>query len=357
VGCNAGVCDWAACGCCVRGASGPLQTAHGCVCMMRVYDACACVVQWTSSRVRCRSVEGYGRNLTVKVTLASLVPSVGWTSAAGSDDLCPYNVALETSVKFSYADPAVSSVRPRHGPASGGTVVVVSGSGFGAPGIGRIPIVNLIVLTLDGEAFEVPLFVIGYNDSSVSVRMVAAAGTNLSVVVEHGGSGGRGVLSDAWSYDAPIVTMVSPAVLLGSSVASDVNTSLSGSMSVSYDLPCNTSAGCRRVWYPATSSVLDVRGANFGADRGVGELGGGIVIVVGGVRCVAVDGGSGGSVFVNDTLLRCRMSAPSSVGPKNVSVFVGGQWAEVSPSLEVVALCGSGFLEVGEFASILVVSF
>ena len=108
-------------------------------------------------------------------------------------------------------------------------------------------------------------------------------------------------------------------------------------------LPCNTSAGCRRVWYPATSSVLDVRGANFGADRGVGELGGGIVIVVGGVRCVAVDGGSGGSVFVNDTLLRCRMSAPSSVGPKNVSVFVGGQWAEVSPSLEVVALCGSGF--------------
>jgi hypothetical protein len=222
---------------------------------------------------------------------------------------------------------------------------------------GGIPSIRLIVRRYL-RVFEVELAVLSFNQSSVSVRMAPGAGTNLSVVVVHGGSGGRGMAASVWSFDPPVVEFVTAVDELaagsGNVTSAASNSTASGGSSTlttpasvaTYDLPCNSSASCRRVWFPATSGVLEVHGANFGADAALGELDGGIVVLVGGVRCVALE--VGGSVFVNDTLLRCRMSSASSVGRKVVSVFVGGQWATVSPSFELVALCSSGFVESGQ---------
>ncbi len=197
--------------------------------------------------------------------------------------------------------------------------------------------------------------------SCIVASMAPATGTRLSLVVEHGSTGARAVATEAWSFLAPVVTDVVPVgsrsegrhlnedfgLPCDGSVTTDPSSSSSssGSSSSSSSLSSLTTSAaannsaCRKRWFPATASVFEVVGQNFGPDGAFAGAGGGISISVGGLPCLPLEGAT---VFVSDTLLRCAVSG-ASVGAKGVSLVVAGQVASVDPAVEVVALCEQGY--------------
>jgi hypothetical protein len=237
-------------------------------------------------------------------------------------------------------------------------VVTIVGSGFGSvdPSVNAPPRVVLVVMLAAGRSVELELGVVGFDHDVINATMVPAAGANLSVIVQHGSSGVRATLEAAWSYDVPQVLDVVP---LSDGSSSGWRLDASGTSS-QYLLPCTanssnstnsasetgSSGSCRRRWFPATSTIIEVLGSNFGPDPVFAGVGGGIRITVGGQLCVPA---SGSSVYVDDSTLRCLAPA-TTVGDKRIAVEVAGQAADMPTPLEVVALCGPGYQgSVGEF--------
>jgi hypothetical protein len=300
-------------------------------------------VQWNDSSVQCAVPEGYGRDLPVKLHMASLIPSDA-RAGAERDAECPLVLEVTTTATFSYSDPVVTSMSIGHGPPVGGTVVTLVGSGFGSGTMGGVPSVFLLtqVSASEDREVEVPQVVLSFNHDRLVIQVGPGMGANLTLVVAHGSTGARATVARAWSYDAPVVVDVAP-VVADSGSSRRVLGSASGSNS-SFDLPCNSSSGvdstgCVRRWFPATSTVLEISGQNFGSDAASACAGGGIVVMVGGVRCEPMNASS---VYVSNTLLRCRVSA-LPVGSSGISVAFAGQAVSVPPTLELVALCGPGF--------------
>ena len=161
--------------------------------------------------------EGFGRGMGVRLAMASLIPLSGWSSGFGgvlasttgsaSND-CPLGVTVDTLANFTYNDPVVSGVSPSHGPSVGGTVVNVTGSGFGSSTAGGSPRVLLLSTAMgsSGDAVDVSLSVVAYGHGWVTAVMAACVGANQSIAVVHGSTGARAVLTNAWSFDAPVVT-------------------------------------------------------------------------------------------------------------------------------------------------------
>jgi hypothetical protein len=159
--------------------------------------------------------EGFGHGLSVRLAMASLIPLSGWSSGFGgvpasangsaSND-CPLGVTVDTLTNFTYNDPVVSGVSPSHGPSVGGTVVNVTGSGFGSSTAGGPPRVLLLSTGSGGPAVDVSLSVVAYGHGWVTAVMAASVGANQSIAVVHGSTGVRAVLTNAWSFDAPVVT-------------------------------------------------------------------------------------------------------------------------------------------------------
>ena len=184
------------------------------------------------------------------------------------------------------------------------------------------------------------------------LRQAPAGGANLSLSLTHGVTGVTTRLSSRWSFDPPVVSFVLPRGTPSTTSASSPGDVTTGRrrLAQDYTLPCNASVtsgtagnapGCQRVWFPATAAVIDIVGSNFGADAAFAEAGGGLAVVVGGEPCRPVPPAT--TIYVNDTLLRCTTGA-ALVGPVGVAVSVAGQPAALPPLLEVVALCGEGFL-------------
>ena len=176
-----------------------------------------CGLQWTPTGVACVTSEGFGRGMGVRLAMASLIPLSGWSSGFGgvpasttgsaSND-CPLGVTVDTRATFTYNDPVVSGVSLSHGPSVGGTVVNVTGSGFGSSTAGGSPRVLLLSTAMgsSGDAVDVSLSVVAYGHGWVTAVMAACVGANQSIAVVHGSTGARAVLTNAWSFDAPVVT-------------------------------------------------------------------------------------------------------------------------------------------------------
>ena len=176
-----------------------------------------CLQQWTPTGVACVTPEGFGRGLPVRLVTASLIPLSGWSSgssgvapssngSAAND--CPLAVTVDTLANFTYDDPVVSSVSPAKGPSVGGTVVTITGSGFGSVSAGGPPRVLLLSNGSGGGVVEVSLTVVSYNHTWISAVMSAGVGANQSIGVVHGSTGGRAVLATAWTFDKPVVSSV-----------------------------------------------------------------------------------------------------------------------------------------------------
>ncbi len=82
---------------------------------------------------------------------------------------CPFVATVRTGLVFSFADPVVTSSRPRRGPPTGGTLVTIVGQGFGTQGVGAAPRVLLQALLGPTRVVELPLVVRAYNDRCVCV--------------------------------------------------------------------------------------------------------------------------------------------------------------------------------------------
>ena len=161
--------------------------------------------------------EGFGQGLPVRLVTASLIPLSDWSSgsagippssngSAAND--CPLPVTVDTLATFNYNDPVVTSVSPSRGPSVGGTVVDITGSGFGSSTAGGSPRVLLLSTGSGAGVVEVSLTVVQYNHSWISVVMAAGVGANQSIAVVHGSTGVRAVAASAWSFDGPVVSSV-----------------------------------------------------------------------------------------------------------------------------------------------------
>ena len=178
-----------------------------------------CVCQWTSTSVACVTTEGYGHDLGVRLTMASLIPVANWTSGVGSTPLsnwsndCPLGVTVDSHRRFSYDDPEVSGVTPGRGPAVGGTVVNITGSGFGSPLVGDAPRVLLLSRSGDGSIVELGLSVLQYDHGWIEAVMVPGVGASLTVAVVHGSTEARALLASSWTYDGPVISSVTVEAL------------------------------------------------------------------------------------------------------------------------------------------------
>ena len=100
--------------------------------------------------------------------------------------------------------------------------------------------------------------------------------------------------------------------------------------------PLNVSRPCFRAGAAANGAMtqLSIRGANFGSGKSDG-----MAVRVGGVACDPI----GQSVYVNDTALQCRMSAPLPRGPADVNVTVAYRTVTASAfGIQPQAVCRCG---------------
>jgi hypothetical protein len=281
--------------------------------------------------VTCVTREGFGTALPITLHMPTLVPAGGRAAPA-----CSGVDTVAVPFTFSYNAPTVQSIAPTHGPAAGGTPVVVLGTGFG--GVDAPPQVALLVTLSPGVVVEVPARVTSHTHTSIAVVMPPAAGVLLDVVVTHSRTRATAVLAGAWSHDAPTVVDVAPVPQAGvEGGGTGAQRRRRAAADANYTLPCD---GCTARWFPATSFVLAVTGTGFGPDPVLAGVGPGVQVAVGGQPCLPLPGAT--SVHVSDTRLEC-MAPATTVGDKAVAVRVAGQTAVVNPTLRLTALCDEGF--------------
>ena len=238
-------------------------------------------------------------------------------------------VAL-ASATFSYLPPTITSIQPSSGPAAGGTVVTVTGSGFS--GTGTVPVIELEVSSVASYsggtlgptsdrllASSTRLLasdqvvvrrrrgtVLFFNDTTVVAQLPGAAGVRQSLVVTHGASGAAVALPGAFSFDPPFITGFVPRGAASSSRHNDSTPTRPCNGYNTTTLPTDGSwddRHCLDVWLPASGGVVDVYGRNFGGDAASAALTQPSVSV-GGVQCLPLPGQP---LYVSDGQLTCEI--------------------------------------------------
>ena len=289
-------------------------------------------------QVTCLTSTGFGNDLEVTLLTSTLyAPLSGQSRQALVTSDCVYSVSND-SVVFSYEEPIIYSVWPRHGPTAGGSRVTIAGVGFGGGGVSPVVSVSA-VLPGGSRETSLALHVVSYNNTAIVADMPGAAGANLSIVVVHGTSGARAVASGVWSYDAAVVYGLIPRGNASAAMVANTSMPCNGYNLSEVDSHSWNSSACVEVWYPATGGVVDIYGVNFGFDvlfSGVGNPS----VMIGELPCVPL---AGKSLFVSDSQLTCE-TAETAVGNKTMSVNIGGQVGSVSAIVSLRAQCGPGYL-------------
>jgi hypothetical protein len=135
--------------------------------------------QWSPTRVTCTAPAAPTPGTTpVTLLLASLLPATSdqtFPPPASQRPECPSFLRVDTGLNFTFTPtppPALVSLEPRHGPAAGGTVVTLQGTGF-VSSAGPPPRVALLArLGRASRTVEVPLAVTAVNSTVMTVIMV-----------------------------------------------------------------------------------------------------------------------------------------------------------------------------------------
>ena len=109
----------------------------------------------------------------------------------------PYNTTA--NVLYAYDPPTVASITPNKGPTTGGVLLTISGSSFGAP-----PIAPVATVLIGGAVC--PL--VSQTDAQIVCQQPSGVGTGLPVVVNVGAA--QSNTNVTFSYNAPTITNVSP---------------------------------------------------------------------------------------------------------------------------------------------------
>jgi MYXO-CTERM domain-containing protein len=165
---------------------------------VKVNNIACPVTSQTHTQIQCTMAAGVGANLPVIVTVAAQVSA---------------------SVPISYTAPSITSIAGAHGTA-GGSALTVNGDNFG-------PSAATLTVTVGGVACPVS----SHTQTSATCTLPAGQGA-VPVVVSVGGQSSP---ASIFTYDAPAITTVSPAVLPttgGTLTLTGTNFGLSGTVTV-----------------------------------------------------------------------------------------------------------------------------
>ncbi len=243
------------------------------------------------------------------------------------------------SSSFTYAAPAVSAVTPSTGPTTGGTLLTISGSNFGAsgaaisvggatcsltqqtqtqlicaspPGAGAT---NAVLVTVDGQSSNTSNF--AYAAPALSSLSPAGGPTSGNVPLTINGSnfGAAGATVTVGAQACPptqqshtqVICTLPPGSGTGNAVRVTVAGQASGTLPFSYNAPALSSLS--PTTGPASGGIpLTIDGANFGAA--------GASVTLGGAACPVTQ--------QSHTQLRCTLPAGTGAN-KSVIVTSGGQ--------------------------------
>jgi hypothetical protein len=111
--------------------------------------------------------------------------------------------AFSVNTKYTYGVPTIAKLDPAAGPATGGTTVIITGSGFvdvtGATGV-KFGTVNATSYTVNST------------EKITAVAPAGTAGTSVDVIVTNNiGQSGTNILENKYSYGAPTITKINPS--------------------------------------------------------------------------------------------------------------------------------------------------